>query len=71
MQGPWYDSLMAAASRAITERLPLVDIIVEVRDARVPFSFCYFLLLKLAFELAFFLVSASCFLYLFKPFLLS
>ncbi|KAK7243474.1 hypothetical protein RIF29_38271 [Crotalaria pallida] len=38
MQGPWYDSFMAAASHAIAERLPLVDIIVEVRDARIPLS---------------------------------
>src|ERR1044072_4608340 len=32
---PWHDSLMAAASRAIAERIPLVDLIVHVRDARV------------------------------------
>lgn len=37
----WYTPHMAAASRAIAERIPLVDIVVEVRDARVlqPFSF--------------------------------
>ncbi|KAF2321847.1 hypothetical protein GH714_003063 [Hevea brasiliensis] len=29
---------MAAASRAIAERIPLVDFILEVRDARIPFS---------------------------------
>ncbi|XP_072082190.1 DAR GTPase 2, mitochondrial isoform X4 [Arachis hypogaea] len=37
-QAPWYTSLMAAASRALVERLPLVDLIVEVRDARIPLS---------------------------------
>lgn len=31
----WYTPHMAAASRAITERVPLVDILLEVRDARV------------------------------------
>lgn len=31
----WYTPHMAAASRAITERIPLVDILLEVRDARV------------------------------------
>ncbi|XP_061339029.1 DAR GTPase 2, mitochondrial [Gastrolobium bilobum] len=36
--GPWHDSLMCAASRAITERIPLVDLIVQVRDARIPLS---------------------------------
>ncbi|PHT33103.1 hypothetical protein CQW23_29440 [Capsicum baccatum] len=30
----WYTPHMAAASRAITERIPLVDILLEVRDAR-------------------------------------
>ncbi|OWM83637.1 hypothetical protein CDL15_Pgr004066 [Punica granatum] len=33
--GWWYDPHMAAASRAIAERTPLVDLILEVRDARV------------------------------------
>ncbi|KAJ1398845.1 P-loop containing nucleoside triphosphate hydrolase [Sesbania bispinosa] len=37
-QPPWHDSLMAAASRAIAERIPLVDLIVHVRDARIPLS---------------------------------
>lgn len=31
----WYTSHMAAASRAIAERIPLVDLVLEVRDARV------------------------------------
>lgn len=31
----WYSPHMDAASRAIAERLPLVDLILEVRDARV------------------------------------
>lgn len=34
-EGLWYSPHMAAASRAISERLPLVDLIVELRDARV------------------------------------
>ncbi|OIV92539.1 hypothetical protein TanjilG_02302 [Lupinus angustifolius] len=37
-KAPWYDSFMAAATSAIKERLPFVDIIVHVRDARIPFS---------------------------------
>ncbi|KAK7323900.1 hypothetical protein VNO77_27402 [Canavalia gladiata] len=37
-RGPWYDSLMAAASCAIAERIHLVDLIVHVRDARIPLS---------------------------------
>lgn len=36
--GGWYGPHMAAASRAIAERLPLVDLVLEIRDARVPFS---------------------------------
>ena len=31
----WYGPHMAAASGAIAERLPLVDLVVEIRDARV------------------------------------
>ncbi|PHT26323.1 DAR GTPase 2, mitochondrial [Capsicum baccatum] len=31
----WYTPHMAAASRSITERIPLVDILLEVRDARL------------------------------------
>ncbi|KAE9590481.1 putative GTP-binding protein, orthogonal bundle [Lupinus albus] len=38
MKVRWYDSFMGAACSAIKERLPLVDIIVHVRDARIPFS---------------------------------
>ncbi|XP_074382439.1 DAR GTPase 2, mitochondrial isoform X2 [Apium graveolens] len=34
----WYTPHMAAASRAIANRIPLVDIVVQVRDARIPFS---------------------------------
>lgn len=33
--GGWYGPHMAAATRAIADRMPLVDIILEVRDARV------------------------------------
>ncbi|KAF5446059.1 hypothetical protein F2P56_031718 [Juglans regia] len=36
--GGWYDPHMAAASRAIAERIPLVDLVLEVRDARIPLS---------------------------------
>lgn len=39
--GGWYDPHMAAASRAVAERIPLVDFVLEVRDARV----CLLLLL--------------------------
>lgn len=31
----WYCPHMAAASAAIAQRLPLVDLVVEIRDARV------------------------------------
>lgn len=34
----WYSPHMAAASRAIAERIPLVDLVLEVRDARVGYS---------------------------------
>ncbi|CAL9069276.1 DAR GTPase 2, mitochondrial-like [Musa acuminata AAA Group] len=34
--GGWYGRHMAAAERAILERIPLVDLVVEVRDARIP-----------------------------------
>ncbi|TKY49510.1 DAR GTPase 2 [Spatholobus suberectus] len=37
-KGARRDSLMAAASRAIAERIPLADLAVEVRDARIPLS---------------------------------
>ncbi|XAR54249.1 hypothetical protein NMG60_11029295 [Bertholletia excelsa] len=40
----WYTPHMAAATRAISERIPLVDLVVEVRDARVPLSSGYELL---------------------------
>ncbi|KAK7845284.1 dar gtpase 2 [Quercus suber] len=33
--GGWYGPHMAAASRAIAERLPLVDLVLEIRDARI------------------------------------
>ncbi|XP_020084238.1 DAR GTPase 2, mitochondrial isoform X2 [Ananas comosus] len=32
----WYGAHMAAAERAILERAPLVDLVLEVRDARIP-----------------------------------
>ena len=35
----WYGPHMAAASRAIAERIPLVDLVLEIRDARV--QLCY------------------------------
>lgn len=35
ISGGWYDPHMAAASRAVAERIPLVDFVLEVRDARV------------------------------------
>ncbi|CAN6251769.1 unnamed protein product [Urochloa humidicola] len=38
LSGAWYGRHMAAAERAIRTRLPLVDLVVEVRDARVPAS---------------------------------
>ncbi|XP_030961749.1 DAR GTPase 2, mitochondrial isoform X3 [Quercus lobata] len=37
-RGGWYGPHMAAASRAIAERLPLVDLVLEIRDARIPLS---------------------------------
>lgn len=33
--GGWFGPHMSAASRAVLERFPLVDILLEVRDARV------------------------------------
>lgn len=47
----WYTPHMAAASRAIATRLPLVDIVVQVRDARVlpPSHFSFFLVVKLVY----------------------
>ncbi|KAJ4958825.1 hypothetical protein NE237_025936 [Protea cynaroides] len=37
----WFTPHMAAASRAILERIPLVDFTLEVRDARIPISSAY------------------------------
>ncbi|XVE94427.1 hypothetical protein REPUB_Repub02eG0007600 [Reevesia pubescens] len=34
----WYDPHMAAASRAVAQRLPLVHLVLEIRDARIPLS---------------------------------
>ncbi|KAM1048812.1 hypothetical protein ACFX2C_027986 [Malus domestica] len=34
----WFNPHMAAASRAIAERIPLFDLVLEVRDSRIPFS---------------------------------
>lgn len=33
----WYGPHMAASVRAISERIPLVDFVLEIRDARVRF----------------------------------
>ncbi|XP_039843571.1 DAR GTPase 2, mitochondrial-like isoform X2 [Panicum virgatum] len=38
LSGAWYGRHMAAAERAIRTRLSLVDLVLEVRDARVPAS---------------------------------
>ncbi|KAK6924913.1 GTP binding domain [Dillenia turbinata] len=37
----WLSPHMVAASRAISERIPLVDLILEVRDARIPLASGY------------------------------
>ncbi|GER57366.1 P-loop containing nucleoside triphosphatehydrolases superfamily protein [Striga asiatica] len=37
----WYTPHVSAASRAVADRLPLVDLVVEVRDARIPLSSKY------------------------------
>ncbi|KAL1222427.1 DAR GTPase 2 [Cardamine amara subsp. amara] len=42
----WYGPHMAAAVRAISERVPLVDFVIEIRDARIPLSSEYELLRK-------------------------
>ncbi|KAI4312617.1 hypothetical protein MLD38_037421 [Melastoma candidum] len=34
----WFSRHMAAASRAVSERIPLVDLLLHVRDARIPLS---------------------------------
>ncbi|KAA3465248.1 short integuments 2, mitochondrial [Gossypium australe] len=34
----WFPGHMAAATRAIRSRLKLSDLVIEVRDARIPFS---------------------------------
>ena len=34
----WFPGHMAAASRAIRDRLKLADLVIEVRDARIPLS---------------------------------
>ncbi|KAG9452252.1 hypothetical protein H6P81_005156 [Aristolochia fimbriata] len=39
--GGWCNQHMAAASRAISDRIPLVDLVVEIRDSRIPFSSAY------------------------------
>ena len=49
IQGLWYSPHMAVASRAISERIPLVDLIVELRDARVIYCFYALCLLKITF----------------------
>jgi hypothetical protein len=35
LSGAWYGRHMAASDRAIRARIPLVDLVLEVRDARV------------------------------------
>ncbi|CAN8246572.1 unnamed protein product [Cochlearia groenlandica] len=40
----WYGPHMAAAVRAISERIPMVDFLLEIRDARLPLSSEYDLL---------------------------
>ncbi|KAM7253260.1 hypothetical protein ACFE04_008754 [Oxalis oulophora] len=40
----WYGPHMAAATRALSQRIPLVDILLELRDARIPLSSEYELL---------------------------
>ncbi|VFQ75843.1 unnamed protein product [Cuscuta campestris] len=42
----WYTPHMAAAAHAIAERIPLVDLVLEVRDARIPLSSKFKLLKK-------------------------
>ncbi|XP_010541944.1 PREDICTED: DAR GTPase 2, mitochondrial [Tarenaya hassleriana] len=42
----WYGPHMAAAARAISDRIPLVDFVLEIRDSRIPFSSEYELLRK-------------------------
>ncbi|GAB2297861.1 hypothetical protein Dimus_031947 [Dionaea muscipula] len=37
-QVSWYTNFMEAASRAIAERMSLVDFVIDVRDARIPLS---------------------------------
>ncbi|CAN6486355.1 unnamed protein product [Victoria cruziana] len=37
----WFTPHMEAASRAILDRIPLVDCVIEVRDARIPLSSAY------------------------------
>ncbi|KAK1413618.1 hypothetical protein QVD17_35394 [Tagetes erecta] len=37
----WYNRHMRAASRAVYLRIPLVDFVLEVRDARIPMSSAY------------------------------
>ncbi|XP_068635634.1 DAR GTPase 2, mitochondrial [Aristolochia californica] len=39
--GGWFGHHMAAASQAILDRIPLVDLVVEIRDSRIPFSSAY------------------------------
>jgi ribosome biogenesis GTPase A len=34
----WYPGHMASATKAIRERIKLVDLVLEVRDARIPLS---------------------------------
>lgn len=53
--GRWCGSRIAAAERAILDRIPLVDLVLEVRDARVCSSLSLFccLLVLLSYSLVF------------------
>ncbi|TVU31594.1 hypothetical protein EJB05_23286, partial [Eragrostis curvula] len=50
LSGAWYGRHMAAAERAIRTRLPLVDLVLEVRDARIPASSAFELLSRRTLE---------------------
>eukprot|EP01018_Ginkgo_biloba_P029091 Gb_15547 [translate_table: standard] len=53
----WFPGHMAAATRAIRERLKLADLVVEVRDARLSFFCCLWLPLGTSY-LFFYIVSS-------------
>jgi ribosome biogenesis GTPase A len=37
----WYPGHIAKAERQLKEQLKMVDLVLEVRDARIPFSTCH------------------------------